>query len=206
MIEINLLGKKKAFELPTVLGMNLNHINFNVLIIAYISTHLPDWFMKPHFDEIEKGIADQLAVKQKQLSKLKKEIKKNGNLEDQLDAFNKQIEKLKQRSVQVEKIIGEKTNPQKLLERVARAVPEDLWLTNLEINDKNEIAFEGFSNTYKSIGDFIQAANDTPFFGKSLILSKQEVEEKKDGEKEFRLEKFRIEGKIQAYEPFVKGM
>ena len=206
MIEINLIGKKKSFELPTVLGINLNAINFNVLVIAYLSTMAPDWLMTPYFQEWEKNIGDKIKVKQTTLSKLKTEIKRNGNLEEQLDAFNKQIDKLKQRSVQVESIIGQKTNPQKLLERVARSIPEDLWFTVIEISSEDEVTFEGYSNTYKSIGDFIQAANNTPFFGKSLILSSQEVKEEKDVEKEFRLEKFKIEGKVQTYEPFVKGM
>jgi type IV pilus assembly protein PilN len=202
MIEINLIKKKATFELPTVLGINFNQINYKILFIAYLATLCPQWFLLPELTNIEKTIKESIAVKQKKLNKLKEEIGKSNNLEDQLDAFNRQIEKLKQRSIQVENIINSKTNPNKLLERVARSIPEDLWFTKLEITTKSEITIKGLANSYKAIGDFIQAANDTPFFGKSLILSESGVVDNKNLEKDIRLETFEIKGRVETYEPF----
>ncbi len=133
---------------------------------------------------------------------LKKDIGKNSNIEEQLEAFNRQIEKLKERSVQVEKIIDEKTNPLRLLERIARSIPEDLWLSFLEITEEKEISLSGYSNSYKSIGEFIQIANETPFFDKTLILSESKPEEITREGKKMRIETFKIKGTIQTYEPF----
>ncbi|MBT7608527.1 MAG: hypothetical protein HN576_02145 [Bacteriovoracaceae bacterium] len=202
MIEINLIKKKAAFEIPIILGMNLNLINYKILIIAYICTFTPEWFLKPELNIIEKDLKIKIAVKQKRLAKLKAEVGKNTNLEDQLDAFNRQIEKLKERSIQVENIINSKTNPSKLLERIARAMPEELWLTQIEINERSEIKISGLANSYKAIGDFITNANSSPFFGKSLILSKSGVLDEKKINTEVRLEKFEVKGSIETYEPF----
>jgi hypothetical protein len=206
MIEINLIKKKKAFELPAVLGIDFNQINYRILVIAYLVTLCPDWLLKPKFAELQKVVTDQLKTEQTKLSKMKKEIGKNSNLEEQLDAFNKQIDKLKERSVQVEKIINSKTNPNKLLERIARSMPEDLWFTEIDISTENEILIKGQSSTYPSIGDFIQASNDTPFFGKSLILSDSGVVDEKNKNKEIRIEKFTIKGKVETFEPFRQDM
>jgi hypothetical protein len=206
MIEINLIKKKAAFELPTVLGINFNQINYKILAIAYFVTLCPEWFMKPELLDIEKNVSDKIAVKQKSLAKLKAEIGKSTNLEDRLDAFNRQIEKLKERSVQVEEIINSKTNPSKLLERIARSMPDDLWFTQLEINTKSEVKIIGLANSYKAIGDFIQSANDTPFFGKSLILSESGVLDEKNLDSEIRVEKFEIKGKVETFEPFRQDM
>jgi hypothetical protein len=206
MIEINLIKKKKSFELPTVIGINLNQINYKILIVAFVTTSIPDSFILPELKKIQSEVETVLSDKRSKLTKLNAKVSKSKDLEGQLNAFNKQIEKLKQRSTQVEKIITLKTNPLKLLEKVARSMPENLWLGHLEINKEDKIIISGFSTTYKSIGKFIESINATPFFGKSLILDEQETLENKTKTGTSRLEKFEIKGDVQTYEPFGRDM
>ena len=165
----------------------------------------PDWFLKDPLKNIEQKVQAQVDIKNQVLKKLRATISKSVNLEQKLEAFNEQIERLKQRSIQVEKIINEKTNPLKLLEKVARSIPEDMWLVHLKITEENKITFAGFSMDYKSIGVFIEAANETHFFDKSLILSDKDedaralVENAEDSE---NFEKFYIKGIVKTYDPF----
>ena len=203
MIEINLLNKKKGIELPVVLGIDLNQVNWKLLIIAYVLTYTPGWFLTPEFEKKIQLIDTEIKVLQKKLKKAKKEAGKNTNVEEQLLAFNRQIQKLKKRSSQVEKIIQEKTNPRKLLERIARDVPSDMWFEDIIISSQNTVEINGASESYKSIGDFIISANESQFFGKSLILTSSNTKtENMPNGIERRVEKFNIKGNIRAYEPF----
>lgn len=203
MIEINLLNKKKGIELPVVLGIDLNQINWKFLFVAYMLTYTPGWFLKPEFDKEIQVVEAEIQILQKSLRKIKKDIGKNTNVEEQLVAFNRQVQKLKRRSSQVEEIIQDKTNPRKLLERIARDIPTDMWFKDLVITSTRTIEINGASESYKSIGDFIISANDSQFFGKSLILtgSNTQTEKMPDGS-ERRVEQFNIKGNIRAYEPF----
>jgi hypothetical protein len=203
MIEINLLNKKKGIELPVVMGIDLNQINWKFLFVAYMLTYTPGWFLKPEFDKEIQVVDSEIQILQKSLKKIKKDIGKNTNVEGQLEAFNRQVQKLKRRSSQVEEIIQDKTNPRKLLERIARDIPTDMWFSDLVISSTRTIEINGASESYKSIGDFIISANDSQFFGKSLILtgSNTQTEKMPDGS-ERRVEQFNIKGNIRAYEPF----
>lgn len=203
MIEINLLNKKKGIELPVVLGIDLNQVNWKMLAVAYALTYCPDWFLKPEFDKEIQVVDSEIQVLQKSLRKIKIDLGKNTNVEEQLNAFNRQVQKLKSRSSQVEKIIQDKTNPRKLLERLARDIPSDMWFKDIVITSTRTIEINGASESYKSIGDFIISANDSQFFNKSLILtgSNTQTEKLPDGS-ERRVEQFNIKGNVTAYDPF----
>ncbi|MCO4792684.1 MAG: PilN domain-containing protein [Bacteriovoracaceae bacterium] len=202
MIEINLLRKKKGIELPVVLGIDLNQVNFKMLAVAWALTYTPKWFLKPELDKETKVVEVQLKDLQTKLRKLKKDVGNNSNVEEQLEAFNRQVQKLKKRSSQVEEIIQDKSNPRKLLERLARDIPQDMWFKDLVISNDRKIEINGASESYKSIGDFIISANDSQFFGKSLILTGSNTVTEKNADGEQRVEQFNIKGSISAYEPF----
>lgn len=203
MIEINLLNKKKGIELPVVLGIDLNQVNWKLLAVAYALTYTPDWFMKPEFEKEKQVVEAEIKILQDSLKKLKQDLGKNTNVEEQLEAFNRQVQKLKRRSSQVEKILQDKSNPRKVLERVARDIPADMWFKDVLISETRTIEINGASESYKSIGDFIISANDSQFFGKSLILTgSSTVTEKMPDGSERRVEQFNIKGNISAYEPF----
>jgi hypothetical protein len=123
-------------------------------------------------------------------------LKKNTGVKDQLTAFNQQITKLKERSAQVDTIIGIKTNPRYLLEKIARSTPNDLWFEELILNG---------SESYQSIGGFIASVNESAFFGKSLQLKDSKTEESNVKGVSFRQEKFVIQGNIEIYDPFITG-
>ena len=78
-----------------------------------------------------------------------------------------------------------------------------MWFEDIIISRQNTVEINGASESYKSIGDFIISANESQFFGKSLILTSSNTKtENMPNGIERRVEKFNIKGNIRAYEPF----
>jgi Tfp pilus assembly protein PilN len=204
MIEINLIEKKKGFKAPVIIGIDfakLPYVRIGFMAILYyfgVPEIVSRW-------EEERAIFNERANKiQKELKAVENDLAKYKNIKSQLMAFNKQIEKLKLRSKQVDQIIQEKTNPKLLLEKIARSVPEDVWFDTMKISSKKEIEITGGSESYTSIGQFIVEANESPYFGKSLQLADTKTAMEKVQGVEVRIETFKINGRIDIFDPFVK--
>jgi len=151
MIELNLLEKKRPLRLPVVLGVDLNDLNFKMIGIALFIYYVPDIFIHTYFEDQINGQQEIVNQLNEQNLKLKKEIGKNANIKSQLDAYNKQVDKLKSRSTQVDEILKIRTNPKKILEKIARSIPEDLWIDSLKITDTKDIVIQGGSYTPRSL-------------------------------------------------------
>ena len=203
MIEINLSEKKKTFKAPVVLGIDVGQISWIPLIIGVLIYKYPEGILKEQWEEDIKVVQEQINIETKKLKKIKRELKKNQGVKDMLLAFNEKIKTLKDRSVQVDKIIKERTNPRKLLEEVARSTPEDLWFNNLTISKDRAISISGASKNYKSIGEFIVQINETPYFGRSLQLADSKTVTEKIQGIDIRLESFEIKGNIAIFDPYI---
>ncbi len=187
--------------MPVVLGVDLAKINYKKIIIAIVISYLPEYLYYPTMvDEVTAKNAEIESLKQ-ELAKIQADIKGNEAVKNQLEAFNKQVERLKERSEQVEKIIKTRTNPRKIMERIARNMPEDMWLKTLEISKDKKMTMDGLSSSYKSIGNFIVLLNESSFFGKSVTLADSKTEEDA-AQKTRRLEFFKIVGTVDSYDPF----
>ncbi len=201
MIKLNLLEQKKPFKLPLILGMDLSHISVKGMIFVYILLQIPDFSIKSIWqEEIDKGEKEILELNKKK-TKLKLELRSHADTKKMLDDFNKQIKRLELRQVQVDKIVQKRSNPKKLLERIARNIPEDLWFTKVEVKPGKKIELKGMSTNYRSIGEFISSANDSAYFGKSLTLSGSKTQEHVFDSLKKRVEVFKVEGSIKVFDP-----
>ena len=117
------------------------------------------------------------------------------DVEAKLAAFNKQIEVLKNRSAQVEKIIRKRTNPKLALERIGRDIPKDMWFSLIEINN-TDISIVGSTYTFKSISDFINKANKTIFFNRSMEVIDSSSGQLQSFGKQISVENFKLKGSI----------
>lgn len=200
MIELNLLEKKQPFVLPSVLGMDFNVINFKMMAVAFVIYYAPDIVIGQMFNskvEETQATLDQLVT---QNTKLQAEIGKDGDVKAQVEAYKVQVNKLQSRSAQVDEILKTRTNPKKILEKVARSIPEDVWFNEMSINDKNEITINGGSYSPRGVGEFIAVMNDSPYFGGSITPAKQEnKKETLDGVMS-NFEQFELKGKIINYD------
>ena len=202
MLKINLLTQKKPFKLPVFLGIDLNQINFKLVIIAYIIYQGSLSFLTAKWESDSQAIKSEVEKLEAQLRVLKKENQGNESVKAMLEAFAKQVENLNAKSAQVESVIKMRKNPMELLERLARGLPEDLWFNTLKIGADDKILITGSSVSYKSIGQFLSSSNESKFFGKSLNLSNSETKEETFEEQKVRVETFIIEGKVTDYGRF----
>lgn len=196
MIKINLIGQRKRRKLPTVLGIDLNTLNFKLIFLAYILGVIVQSYVQGILDDEKGEIQARLTSLKNEHSKLKEEMKKYDNTREELEEYNEQVERLKERSKQVTVIINQKTNPKPVLEQIARTLPEDVWLETLEISDGDQIRITGGSQSYVSVGNFIMSANGTTYF-ENLNLANTDVVEEGEGVNKRRIEIFTIEGAIQ---------
>ena len=200
MIELNLLEKKQPLKLPSVLGMDLNDLNFKMIGVAVVIYYVPEIFIHSHYEDKIKEEQEALEHLTKENAKVTKEVGKNQNIKLQLEAYNKQVDKLKARSAQVDEILKIRTNPKKILEKIARSIPEDLWFDQLKISDTKELTISGGAYTPRSIGEFITIINDSPFFSNSITPSKQENKQDTLDGSLTSYESFELKGKIKNYD------
>ena len=199
MITINLLEEKKPFKIPVILGIDFSQINLRLVAAAIIISYLPETFIYPDWNEERKKEDANIKNLNKSLKKLKKVIKKNSKAKLELEAFNKQVETLKERKNYVIQIVNLRSNPRKLLERLARNTPTDLWFEYLKIDEKRKILISGSAFSYKDIGDFIISANESQFFGKTLSLTDSTTKKEKIQGTTINVEKYKVEGQIQKF-------
>ena len=105
-----------------------------------------------------------------ELEVIAEEEKKVKEAKDLLTSHRDRMATLKRQSALFDRVVSKNNNPQKLLETVAKSMPEDLWLTRLQMTD-DRINIGGMALTYKSIGDFLKKINGTLYFSQSLALA-----------------------------------
>ena len=196
MIKVNLLGQRKRKKLPTVMGVDLNTLNFKLIILAYVFGAIVESYVQGMIED-EKGLVQQNLTKLEETYKdLRAEVKKFDNTREELESFNEQVKRLRERSKQVTAIINQKTNPKPVLEQIAKTLPPDVWLESLQITNGSTIRIKGGSESYVSVGNFIMSANGTTYF-ENLNLANTEVQEEGEGMYSRRIETFTVEGKIR---------
>lgn len=203
MIKINLLGRKKKFKVPKVLGIDLAIINYKLIILFYLLSFVPQWTIYPMVEEEIQGIENRVREINKKRAKLQSFLKKNRDSLELLKAFKGQVDNLTKREAEVDKVLKEKTNPKNILEKIARGIPQDLWLTEIKIDSKKKISLKGESISFKSIGDFTRVLEGSKFFvTNSVGLGKTETKEHTINGSKYRLEHFELEASIETYDPW----
>jgi Tfp pilus assembly protein PilN len=200
MIELNLLEKKQPVVLPTVLGIDLNNLNLKMLGVALVIYYLPNVVVTSIYAERTTQADESLQALTSQNNKIKAELEKDANIKSQVDAYKLQVAKLQSRSNQVDEILKTRTNPKKILEKVARSIPEDVWFNRMAINDKNEISIEGGSYSPRAVGEFITNINDSPYFGGSVTPVRQENKKETLDGVSTNYENFELKGRIINYD------
>ena len=87
-------------------------------------------FIRDGEEELKKVVAEKKVLRD-ELRELRRGMTGNKDIKKQLTAYNSQVGRLQKRTEQVDKILKEKTNPRRLLERVARDIPTDMWIKRI---------------------------------------------------------------------------
>ena len=201
MIELNLIEVKTSqlSGLGPLLQL-IKAVNWIIVGIAAALYFGGEWWLDNDWSKEKQAKEEEQNQLTTELNKLKRDIKKNQDVKDMILAFNKQAEVLKARSAQIEEIRQLKINPQRILERIARDVPDEVWLTSIELTPSKTISIQGEALEYQSIGDFMTKLNDSKFFNRSLNLKESNSVDIKVNDLTRRVEKFTIAGNISAYD------
>lgn len=202
MIEINLLLQRKKRKVPAVMGLDFSAINLKMVGLGLILYFAQDMFIPPYTAELEQAVQDQINTAQTELAALKAELRQHAKVKERLQAYERRVNELKKRSEYVDQILKARTNPKKLLEKIARSVPDDMWFEKIILGDNRQITISGRAEAYKSIGDFLTLANDSAFFGKSLTLASSATMDEMLYGKKKRVEVYEIKGTIETFDPW----
>ena len=201
MIELNLLERKVKVKLPVIAGIDLNYVNIPLVIVAILITGASSYYYTSYYEEIIAKEESVGAGIKEQTSKIDAEIKSKEAKKRELEAYIEQVQKARVRSLQIDEIIKTRTNPKKILEVIARTIPDEVTFDTLEITANDDISINGESSDPRSIGEFIAAVNDTPYFGGSITPSSQNSVQVDNGSGVFtKVDNFSLRGKIKNYD------
>src|SRR5690606_17212227 len=118
------------------------------------------------------------------------ELKK---IEQQIDALKDLEKKLSEKLEVVKQIISKRQNPFGLLHYLTQNTPSDVWITDVKLENGN-IELRGFSESWKSIGTFLENLKSSIFFDKNIQYEQPKERDPKYREWE-RKENFLIKSK-----------
>lgn len=198
MIEINLSTLKKPLDLANVGGFDLSKLNVKLVVLAILFLYIPDFFIIDSLEE-SKAAADQdLKTLVLQKNKLTKRV-------SALKEFDKQVQQLKRREQQlteklevVKSILTTKRNPWNILVYIARNIPPEIWLTEIEFQE-DELIFRGLSLDYANQGIFLENLKKSIFFDKNITYSKVPLTGNADDSNK-SLAPFEVKARISRFE------
>lgn len=122
---------------------------------------------------------DAIEAKKKEIEQLKKTI-------GEVDRFKKLQEELKNKLAVLDQLKEGKTGPVMLLDELAKAVPEKLWLTSFK-ETAGTINLSGIAFGEETVASFMRRLDESAFFQKVEL---QVIEQTKQGDT--KLHKFTI--------------
>ncbi|MBF0311793.1 MAG: PilN domain-containing protein [Oligoflexia bacterium] len=197
MIEVNLLGDKKSYKLPTLLGIDLSLLPIKGILIVYgFSFLLP--VLVDYYANKNKILRNNVMALNEEIAKANEEGKKLDFLKEEVEKIETQEQRLNEKLNVVKKILKIKKNPLNIMLFIARKVNEDLWITSFAI-ENDILSISGESLSYKSVGDFINDLKNSIFF-ENGVVKLDESNTKVDELSSRRVESFKISAKIVRYE------
>lgn len=182
MIQINLSTLKKPVDISNLGGLDLSKVNVKMVLLAIFLSYVPDFLVYPAWEnEIleQEQTLDTLTTQKKKLSTDVEALK---DFDKQIEALNKQEEKLKAKLEVVKAILNKRQNPWEVMVYVAKNIPTDLWLTTINYEGK-KIVFKGLSVDYTSQGIFLENIKKSIFFDTNVIYNKSDNSQLPDAQK-----------------------
>ena len=170
MIEINLSPSQKTLDITKVGGVDLSLINIKFLIPFLLAIYLVEPAIDMVYEEETVKAEAQTIVARKKNNQLRTELRSYDEVKRQVKELNAKEIQLKEKISVVKSIVDKRQNPFLLLKNLAENTPEDIWLLELEIDDRN-FRMVGYSKSWKSIGLFIENIKSLVYFGPNVNFS-----------------------------------
>lgn len=202
MIKVNILGKAEGFKLPTVVGIDFSQLSIRGFISVILLWYVADYAVFETWNAEIFQLQEKNRMVQDNINQVQDTISKNAGIKAQIEEFKAQFERLKNRREQVDKIFQTRSNPYRVLERLARNIPDDAWFDSIKFTEDKKVILEGAAISHRSIGNLITVANESSYFGKSLYIKDTSTVEEDYGNTKRRVEKFVIEGNVVSFDPW----
>lgn len=197
MIEINLSPNKKEASITNVGGIDLSLLNVKMLVLALILLYVPEGMLVSHYDDQIKAEQDQQTQLRNEHRKIVAKVRSMDNIKRQVDALMEQEQKLARKLEVVKEVINKRQNPYKVLKYIAENIPDGVWLTSLDLQEK-ELTMQGYSTNFKNIGQFLENLKNSIFFMKNLNYERPKgLADQVDG---VYMEVFQIKANIASFE------
>jgi len=197
MIEINLSPGASGQSLENIGGFNLSLLNVKLVVFSIIALYGVEMLVGGFFEgQLEELNAKQVALVSEQ-RRVSGKLRALADIKKQVENLNKQEAILAKRIDVVKEIVGKRQNPFRILKYVAENTPQEIWLDEIELSDRN-LKLKGSSKSWKSIGEFLQNLKTSIFFDSNVSYVKPEgaVEEYKGQ----RIEVFEINANVVRFQ------
>lgn len=196
MIKINLSIKEGSVDISDFGGLDLTKVKIKALIVVILLWYVPDFLVYPAWEQEIQEKNDQIAQLRSKLNGLKAEVTKARDYEKQIQDLKVQEQALGQKLVAVKEAISVKKNPASLLLYVAKNTPQNLWISDLTL-ENDTLNIKGEALDYSSIGEFVSNLRSSVFVKEANIIST--VSEARPEDK-LRVEKFEVKFSIGRYD------
>lgn len=196
MIKVNLSTVKKPMDLANVGGLDLSKINVKWVILAIIFLYIPDFFVVDRLTAIREERDQELQALIEQKNKITKEVNELKNFDKQIEMLKRREEELAAKLEVVKSILSTKKNPWNILVYVAKNIPPEIWLTEIQYQG-DSLTIRGRSADYQSQGLFLENLKKSIFFDKNIVYQKGDAPATRDNRK---LASFEMIATITRYE------
>ena len=172
MIRINLLSlerekpKRRASVIPAAFQSGHKIAVACTLIFALAALGVGWWYWSLRTEATE--VTDQIAAAEVETARLR-------SLIVQVNQFEARKSQLQERVALIEQLRRGQSGPVHMLDEVSRAVPEMLWLTQLETKGA-DLMIEGRCTSLTSLSDFVDNLARSGWFKKPVEITDSQVE------------------------------
>lgn len=196
MIKINLSTEKKQVDISNIGGVDLTRVKIKALILVIGVIYLPDIFLVDMWEEERKLVDDEITSRQRKLSDLKRKVAMSKDLEKQIMELKAQEENLSKKLTAVKQAISEKRNPAPILLYIAKNMPPELWIKELDLTP-DQMTIKGEALDYTSIGNFVQSMRSSVFIRDASISGTSSIYRPQDKR---RIETFEVVFSIARFD------
>lgn len=196
MIKINLSNAKKQVDISNIGGFDFTKLKIKALLLVIAIIYVPDFVLVPMWQEERDSVSQELNVKQSKLSGLKRQVAQSQDMDKQIRELKAQEENLGKKLTAVKQAISEKRNPSSILLYIAKNIPPELWIKELDIN-QDQMTIKGEALDYTSIGNFVNSLRSSVFIREANIAGTSSAVRESDKR---RIESFEVKFSIARFD------
>ncbi len=196
MIEIDLSSGRRDGDKLNIGGFDLSYLNVKMILVAILVLYIPEMVVEKFYESKFETLNKKEVQIRKEVRKTTGKVKELDNIRKQVEALKSQETKLSERLKAVKVIINKRQNPFKILQYLAKSIPNNVWLTGLKIEGR-KLILRGHAQNWKDIGIFLEALKNSIFLNNLDYKVPENAKSEYDGKK---VEIFEIRANITRFE------